>query len=99
MPADPTQLQTLNEHERNKKVSGLPVYYGLPGKDTITTKQLIRRVEQAATVCGWNDGQKALQLSITFKSSALVWYEGLDKSHRLDVNDWAVLKKNFLETY
>ena len=67
MPADPAQLQTLNEPERNKKMSDLSACYGVPGKDTITTKQLIRRVEQAATVCGWNDGQKALQLSITFK--------------------------------
>ena len=97
--ADQAQLQALNEHERNKKVSDLPAYYGVPGKDTITAKQLIRRVEQAATVCNWNDGQKALQLSITFKASALIWYEGLEKSHGLDVNDWAVLKKAFLENY
>ena len=99
MPADPAQLQTLNEHERNKKVSDLPAYYGVPGKDTITAKQLVRRVEQAATVCGWDAAQKALQLSITFKASALIWYEGLEKSHGLDNADWTILKKHFLENY
>ena len=48
MPIDANQLQMLNLHERNKKISYLPMYYGIPGKDTLTAKQLINQVDQAA---------------------------------------------------
>ena len=99
MPADPAQMQALNEHERNKKVSDLPAFFGQTGKDTVTAKQLIQRIEKAAAVCNWNDAQKALQLSCCFKGSALVWYEGLEKAHGLQTDDWDVLKKAFLAQY
>ena len=99
MPADPAQMQALNEHERNKKVSDLPAFFGQPGKDTVTAKQLIQRIGKAAAVCNWNDAQKALQLSCCFKGSALVWYEGLEKAHGLQSDDWDVLKEAFLAQY
>jgi len=99
MPADPAQLQALDQHEANKKVGEIPAFYGIPTKDQLTAKQMITRIERAAGICNWNDGAKAQRLANALKGPAFTWYEGLKRSHRLNPDDWNVLKKYFLKQY
>ena len=93
MPVNQDQLETLDAHERNKTIAQIP------SKDTVTAKQLITRIEQAATVCNWNDQQKALQLQCALKGNAAIWLEAQEKSFFMDIKDYLELKKHFLEVY
>ena len=65
MPVNPDPLETLNAHERNKTIAQIPHYHAIPSKDTVTAKQLIIRIGQAATVCTWTDEQKEVKFSLT----------------------------------
>lgn len=92
-------LAALDQHERNKRIGDIPNFYGLPGKDTHTAKQIITRIEQAATPCNWDNAAKAQRLANALKGPAYSWYEGLKKSYDIDPADWAALKEMFLESY
>src|SRR5574343_1523497 len=99
MPADPAQLQALDQHESNKKIGELPYFHGIASKDLCTAKQLVTRLEHAADVCGWTPKAKAQRFAATLKGPAYTWYEGLKRSHRLNPKDWPTLKKYFLQQY
>lgn len=99
MPADPAQLQALNQHDRNKKVADIPHWSAIPGKDTLTAKQLIQKIEHAAVICQWDNAAKAQQLGAVLKGPAYTWYLGLQRTHRMDNKDWATLKEMFLEQF
>ena len=99
MPIDPAQLQTLQEHDRNKKISDIPKFYALANKDTNTAKQIIQQIELAAEHCTWNEETKAIQLAAALKGPASAWFEGLTKSHDVDRKNYTAIKALFLETY
>jgi len=99
MPIDPAQLQTLQEHDRNKKISDIPKFLGLPGKDRHTAKQTIQMIDLAAEHCAWTEETKAIQLCAALQGPAQAWFEGLNKSHDVDSKDYATLKQFFLEHY
>jgi hypothetical protein len=99
MPVDPAQLQALDQHESNKKVGEIPQFHGIPAKDQLTAKQMITKIERAANICNWNDAAKAQRLANALKGPAYTWYEGLKRSHRLNPEDWNVLRKHFLKQY
>ena len=99
MPIDQNQLQTLNAHERNKRVSEIPQFYGVPSKDTVSARQLIVRIEQAALICSWNDEAKALQLACALKERCATWFDGLPSGYYIDQKNWTDVKDIFLKTY
>ena len=99
MPVDPDQLQALQTHDNNKKVGEIPYFYGIPSKDQLTAKQIITKIENASTICQWNDEAKAQRLANCLKGPAYTWFEGLKRSHRLNQKDWPTLKKYFLKQY
>ena len=99
MPVDQNQLETLNAHKRNKVIAKIQYFYTIACKDTITTKQLIIRIEHAATVCNWTNDQKALQRQCSLRGNAPIWLEAQEKSYFLDIKDWTELPKCFLKPY
>ena len=99
MPINQDRWETLNARERNKTIAQIPHYHAIPSKDTVTAKQLIVRIEQAATICNWNDQQKALQLQCALKGNAAIWLEAQEKSFDMNLKDYLELKKHFLETF
>ena len=99
MPVDPNQLETLNTQKMNKTIAQILHYHAIPSKDTVTAKQLIIRIKQAATVCSWTNEQKALQLQYSLKGNATIWLEAQEKSYFWDIKDWDSPCKNFLKSY
>ena len=48
-------LQTaLNNHERAKRSTDIPLFYGSKDKDTVTAQQLVDRIERAAGIANWD---------------------------------------------
>jgi len=94
------QLQdALNQHDRVRKSTDLPLFYGKRDKEAISANVLIDRLEHAARIAGWNtDERKCTELYMILRDKALVWWESLPDT---DVNreNWNEVKANFLRTY
>ena len=50
--AGPQLAQALNDHDRAKRSTDIPLYYGQPGQDTIAARLLIVRVNDAGAIAG-----------------------------------------------
>jgi hypothetical protein len=49
--------QALNDHDRAKRSTDIPLFYGQPGIGTIATPLLIIRVNDAFTIASWANDQ------------------------------------------
>ena len=90
----------LINHDRVRRTTDIPLYYGIKEKDSITPQQLIERLERAARVAGWNtDDLKCDQFFLSLREEALKWSTTLDNIIGFNINDWGEVKKKFLEAY
>ena len=44
----------LNNHDRSKRSSDIPLFYGTKDKDTVNPQQLVDRIERAAAISNWD---------------------------------------------
>jgi len=96
--------QALIAHDRVRRTTDIPLFYGRKGKDTISPQQLVERLEKASRVAGWdalaNPGQrKTDEFFLSLRDNALSWYNTLDNIIGFNKEDWDELKKKFLEAY
>ena len=54
----------LNNHNRSKRSSDIPLYYGTKDKDTVNPQQLVDRIERAAAISNWDAPVGAANLGI-----------------------------------
>jgi Retrotransposon gag protein len=90
--------QALADHDRTKRSTDIPLFYGQPSKDTIAARLLIVRINDAATIATWNEARKLLEFKMCLRDKAVGWFEGLAEDG-VDVNTWDTVKTEFLETY
>ena len=92
--------QALIAHDRVRRTTDIPLFYGRKGKDTIEPQQYIERLERAATVAQWPDDQRRCdEFVLSLRDNALSWYSTLDNIIGFNKNVWDDLKKKFLEAY
>jgi hypothetical protein len=89
----------LQQHERNKRSTDIPLYYGKKDKDTISPQFLVDRITHAGTIAGWNDQRKAEELYMTLRDRALLWYESLASVPGIDRADWATIRREFIDAF
>ena len=90
--------QALIAHDRVRRTTDIPLFYGRKGKDTIEPQQYIERLERAATVAQWPDDQRRCdEFVLSLRDNALSWYSTLDNIIGFNKNVWDDLKKKFLE--
>jgi len=88
----------LAQHERIKRSTDLPLFYGRPDKDTISARLLVDRITKAAVIGAWDDARKCAEFYMVLRDKALLWYDSLE--HRdVAVNDYDALTTAFVETY
>jgi hypothetical protein len=46
--------QALIQHDRVRRLTDIPLFYGQKDKDTISPQQLISHLEKASRVAGWD---------------------------------------------
>jgi hypothetical protein len=90
--------QALADHDRTKRSTDIPLFYGQPCKDTIAARLLIVCINDAATIATWNEARKLLEFKMCLRDKAVGWFEGLAKDG-VDINAWDTVKAEFLETY
>ena len=95
----------LTQHDRVRRSTDIPVFYGDERRDTVTPHQLIKRIEGAAVIAHWDtNGDEALgprkcdELYMCLRSSALSWFNSL-KDLGVSERRWPDLKAEFLDAY
>jgi hypothetical protein len=58
VPAGQNIQQVLNDHDCAKRSTDIPLFYSQQGRDTIAACLLIVRVNDAATIAGWDEAAK-----------------------------------------
>ncbi|MFN9938418.1 MAG: hypothetical protein ACK56I_02980, partial [bacterium] len=96
--AGPQLAQALNDHDRAKRSTDIPLFYGQPGRDTIAARLLIVRINDAGAIANWNNDRKLLEFKMCLRDKAIGWFEDLIEN-RINVDDWDIVKAEFLETY
>jgi hypothetical protein len=96
--------QALIAHDRVRRTTDIPLFYGRKGKDTITPQQLVFRLEKASRVAGWDnlanpDQRKTDEFYLSLRDNALQWYNTLDNIIGFNKENWNDLKAKFLEAY
>jgi Retrotransposon gag protein len=98
VPAGQNLAQVLNDHDRMKRSTDIPLYYGQTNRDTIAARLLMVHVTDAGAIAGWDNACKLLEFKMCLRDKAVGWFEGLTED-RVDTNNWDTVKAEFLETY
>ena len=98
--APPGLDNALIAHDRVRRTTDIPLFYGIKEKDTITPQQLIDRLERAARVARWaTDELKCDQFFLSLRDEALKWSDTLDNIIGFDKENWQQVKSKFLAAY
>ena len=88
MAQNQAQLDVLAEHERIKRSSALPVFVGIPGKDILSARDYIDRLESSAQIAGWaTDARKIAEFTQLLRQDALDWWKSL-ADFGIDLTVW-----------
>ena len=89
----------LLQHDRVRRSTELPLFYGRKEKDTITARNLIVRLETASDIAQWpNDARRCAEFFMILRDRALVWWETLEDAG-VDDKNWNEVKTAFLKAY
>jgi hypothetical protein len=88
----------LNDHDRMKRSTDIPLFFARREKDTVLPRILIDRIEDAAEIVTWDAARKIRELKLCFRENAMIWWKSL-RNYTINLNDWDEVKKEFLETY
>ena len=88
----------LLQHDRVRRSTDLPLFYGRKDKDTTTARLLVDRIEMAAEIANWDDARKPRELYMVLRDRAIVWWNSLDDTN-VDKANWNAVKNNFLACY
>ncbi len=97
-PSGQNLAQVLNDHDRTKRSTDIPLFYGQPGRGTIAAPLLIVRITNSGAIAGWNNDRKILEFKMCLRDKAVGWFEGLTEDG-VNTNNWDTVKAGFLETY
>jgi hypothetical protein len=95
---DPAMAAALAQHERIRRSTDLPLFYGRPDKDTIPARLLIDRIEKAAVIGQWDEPRRCAEFYMVLRDRALMWYDSLEHKD-VDLAVFQQLKTAFLQTY
>jgi hypothetical protein len=96
--AQPALATALNNHDRMKRSTDIPLFYPRQEKDTVLPRILIDRIKDAAAIATLDEARKIRELKMCFRDCAIIWYKSL-KDDYIDFAVWDNVKKEFLETF
>jgi len=100
VPAAQLNVQNaLLQHDRVQRSTDLPVYYGIPHKETISARDLVERLQKTADIAAWaTDKRKCEGFYLLLRDEALIWWRSL-KAHGVNDENWNEVKTAFLKYY
>ena len=101
--------QALLNHERVRKSTELPLFYGRKDKDVIDPHDFLKRFETASEIARWvpvpaagaapDLARKCQEFYMLLRDRALDWYRSLADIPDFNYNDWNLIKPEFVATY
>ena len=89
----------LRNHDRIRRSTDLPLFYGRKEKDSVTPEFLIDRLEAAAVVARWDtDARKCTEFHLILRDRALLWWKSL-RHGDINITVWDTVKTQFLKAY
>jgi len=90
----------LTQHDKVRRSTDIPLFYGRKDKDSISPHQLIERLERAARVARWDtDLRKCDEFFLCLRDKAISWANTLDNIRGFNKENWQDVKKEFLDAY
>jgi hypothetical protein len=96
--ANPGMAAALNDHDRMKRSTDIPLFFANRAKDTVLPRILIDRIEDAAEIATWDEARKIRELKLCFRERALIWWKSL-RDDNIDLAVWNDVKAEFLVTF
>ena len=91
--------QLLGEHDRVRRSTEMPLWYGDKMKDSCSALYIVDRLENAKRIGNWPDDERVCnEFYAILRGKALIWWGSL-KDHNVDLKVWAQVKKAFLKAY
>ena len=102
-PAPQAQQDVQNAllvHDRVRRSTDLPVFYGNPNKDIlISARHFIKRFETAATIAKWDtDEKKCDEFYMLLREDAITWWETLE-DYNVNTKVWNDVKAQFIKKF
>jgi hypothetical protein len=88
----------LNDHDRMRRSTDIPLFYARRDKDTVLPRILIDRIEDAAAIATWDEARKIRELKLCLRERAIIWWKSL-RDTSIDLAVWDDVKKEFLTAY
>ena len=88
----------LQGHDRLRRSTEMPLFYGRKDKDTISARLFIDCIETAAQVANWDDARKLSEIYLVLRDRAVLWWNSLLDAD-VDRNNYAAVKADFLASY
>jgi hypothetical protein len=88
----------LNDHDRMRRSTDIPLFYACRDKDTVLPRILIDRIEDAAAIATWDEARKIRELKLCLQERAIIWWKSL-RDTNIDTAVWDDVKAEFLTTY
>lgn len=90
----------LNAHDRVRKSTDLPLFYGKKEKETVSPHVLLDRINRASVIAGWNtDERKCTEFYMILRDRALIWWDSLENCDNVNREVWADVQREFLAAY
>ena len=96
--AQAAMAAALNDHDRIRRSTELPLFFGRKERDSISARLLIDRVNTAAQIGAWNEARKLNEFYMILRDRALMWWNSLDDTD-VDKANWNAVKADFLASY
>ena len=88
----------ITAHDNTKRLTDVPKFYSNT-KETLTAREFIKRLEQAAAIGTWNDKRKCAEFCHLLHSEANGFMTMTLKKAKVAEDDWAGHKMVFLKFY
>jgi hypothetical protein len=88
----------LNDHDRMRRSTDIPLFYARRDKGTVLPRILIDRIEDAAAIATWDEARKIRELKLCLRERAIIWWKSL-RDTNIDTAVWDDVKAEFLTTY
>jgi hypothetical protein len=86
----------LENHDRVRKSTEIPLFYGIVEKDVISPEQFIRRINNAAIAANWNEARKLVEMYNCLRGPATEWWDYIADEPGIDQDNWDIVSANFL---
>ena len=100
MPVDQNQIDNLNEHDRIKRSTALPLFHGQKDKNDLKARDYIDRFDKASRIGKWTtDEHKIDAFTSLLRDDVNDWYAGLKDYPGINLTKWNDIKSALLRDY